>query len=387
MLAERSAVVLARMLREAGLPAPIDAAITFARALDVIDPGRRESVYWAARATLVSRPDDIAAFDRSFADFWDRSGTAADGSPASPRSSETSAIAASRQAPAGGPVDTTHGPRGAAPMPDRRAGFASYDAHERSHAHELMRQLRDSGAPRRSPRRRPSARGSRPDLRATIRAALRTGGEPIHRPRRDITRRPRRVVLLLDVSRSMEPYSRGLLRFVHAAVAGRRHVEAFAMGTSLTHITRELVSRDPDRALARAGERVADWSGGTRLGSCLRRFNDEWGIRGMARGSMVVILSDGWERGDPAELADQVHRLHRVAHAVVWVNPVAGTPGYAPLARGLAASLAHVDRLVEGHSAAALDELVDLIDAMAPGSQRATEAATTGRAARARAAR
>jgi uncharacterized protein with von Willebrand factor type A (vWA) domain len=196
-----------------------------------------------------------------------------------------------------------------------------------------------------------------------VRAALRSGGEPIDRRWREPGERLRRLVLLLDVSGSMEPYARALLRFVHAAVAGRQRVEAFALGTRLTRVTRELATRDPDRALRRAGERVHDWSGGTRLGEGLRRFNDLWGVRGMARGAIVVILSDGWDRGDPEVLAEQMARLHRVAHQVVWVNPLKVTPGYAPLARGMAAALPYVDDFVEGHSVAALEELARVISA------------------------
>jgi uncharacterized protein with von Willebrand factor type A (vWA) domain len=168
-------------------------------------------------------------------------------------------------------------------------------------------------------------------------------------------------VLLLDVSGSMEPYARAMLRFVHAAVAGRQRVEAFSLGTRLTRVTKELNSRDPDRALQQASERVQDWSGGTRLGECLRRFNDEWGVRGMARGAIVVILSDGWDRGDPAVLAEQMCRLHRVTYDLIWVNPLKVTPGYAPLARGMAAALPYVDHFVEGHSLAAMEELATVI--------------------------
>jgi uncharacterized protein with von Willebrand factor type A (vWA) domain len=159
----------------------------------------------------------------------------------------------------------------------------------------------------------------------------------------------------------MEPYARALLRFVHAAVAGRQKVEAFALGTRLTRITRELNSRDPDVALRDAGQRVHDWSGGTKLGVGLRQFNDEWGVRGLARNSIVVVLSDGWDRGDPDELATQMQRLQRVTHRLVWVNPLKVTPGYAPLARGMAAALPYVDDFVEGHSIHAMQELAHVI--------------------------
>jgi uncharacterized protein with von Willebrand factor type A (vWA) domain len=174
--------------------------------------------------------------------------------------------------------------------------------------------------------------------------------------------KPRRIVFLLDISGSMEPYARALVRFVHAGVAGRQRVEAFTLGTRLTRITRELSSKDPDRALRAAGENVRDWSGGTRLGETLRLFNNEWGVRGMARGAIVVVLSDGWDRGDPIVLAEQMERLHRVSFRIVWVNPLKVTPGYAPLARGMAAALPYVDDFVEGHSLDALEQLTKVIN-------------------------
>src|SRR2546423_10463510 len=154
-----------------------------------------------------------------------------------------------------------------------------------------------------------------------------------------------------------------MVRFRHAAVPSRKRggVEAFALGTRLTRITRELTSRDPAAAVAKAALAVVDWSGGTGLGEGLRRFNDRWGVRGMARGAVVVILSDGWDRGDPAALAVQMERLSRVAYRIVWVNPLKASPGYAPLARGMAAALPYVDDFVEGHSLAAMERLVEVI--------------------------
>jgi uncharacterized protein with von Willebrand factor type A (vWA) domain len=159
----------------------------------------------------------------------------------------------------------------------------------------------------------------------------------------------------------MDLYSRALLRFMHAAVAGRRRVDAFAMGTRLTRVTRELSSRDPDQALRSAAAAVADWSGGTRLGDSLRVYNNDWGMRGMSRGAVVVILSDGWERGDPTVIADQMARLSRVAHKVVWVNPLKASPGYAPVARGMAAALPYIDEFVDGHNLHALKDLVEIV--------------------------
>jgi uncharacterized protein with von Willebrand factor type A (vWA) domain len=246
----------------------------------------------------------------------------------------------------------------------RHRDFAAYTHAELAEARRLMADLRLAGALRQSRRRRRTHRErGRPDLRRTVRHSLRTGGEPIARAFTAPSRRPRRIVLLCDVSGSMEPYARAFLRFVQAAVVGHGRVEAFALGTRLTRITRELSSRDPDAALAAAAHRVVDWSGGTRLGECLRAFNDRWGVRGMARGAVVVILSDGWDRGDPTVLGEEMARLARVAHRVVWVNPLKATPDYAPLARGMAAALPYVDSFVTGHSMAALEELADVISA------------------------
>jgi uncharacterized protein with von Willebrand factor type A (vWA) domain len=159
----------------------------------------------------------------------------------------------------------------------------------------------------------------------------------------------------------MEPYARALLRFLHASVASGSRVEAFAVGTRLTRLTRQLSARDPDAALRQAATAVVDWSGGTRLGDGLRAFNDRWGVQGLARGAVVVILSDGWDRGDPNVLAGEMGRLRRVAHRVVWVNPLKASPGYAPLARGMAAALPYVDDFVEGHSVASLENLVEVV--------------------------
>ncbi len=230
-----------------------------------------------------------------------------------------------------------------------------------------MDDLQLVGARRRSRRFQPVRHrrtpGTRPDVRNTVRRSVRAGGEAVVPSRRGPGERPRNLVLLLDVSGSMDPYARELVRFAHAAIAARRRgrVEAFALGTRLTRLTRALSSRDPDEAMAAATDAAIDWSGGTRLGDGLRAFNDEWGVRGVARGAVVVILSDGWDRGDPDALAEQMARLRRVARRIVWVNPLKASEGYAPLARGMAAALPYIDDFVEGHSLAALEELAEVV--------------------------
>ena len=364
--AERMAVAFARRLRADGVDVPVGTVLAFVEALGAVGLERREGVYWAGRATLVRRPEDVAVYDRAFGAFWLRL-VSFEARPPRPQSI-TLAIddeeAGEGDDHQGASDDLTLSVRYSAAEVLRAKDFAAYSAEEFDEARRLMADLRLAGSLRRSRRLRPTKRsGGRPDLRRTVRAALRSGGEPVRRHHLEPSRRPRRVVLLCDVSGSMEAYARALLRFLHAAVVGRGRVEAFALGTRLTRLTRELTTRDPDAALAEAAKAVVDWSGGTRLGEGLRAFNDRWGVRGMARGAVVVILSDGWDRGDPAVLGDEMARLARVAHRVVWVNPLKATPGYAPLARGMAAALPHVDELVEGHSLASLEALARVVAA------------------------
>jgi len=361
---DRWAVAFARVLRGAGLDVPTGNVTTFVEALGSVGLDRRDGVYWAGRTTLLRRPEDIDTYDRAFDAFWlRRFGDADDAALVVNVTLAVDTDGPGDEPPAAAPsVGPTVAVRYSPTEILRDKDFASYSAEEYAEARRLMADVRLAGALRRSRRLVPSsARAGRPDVRRTVRGALRSGGEPMRRAFLEPSQRPRRVVLLCDISGSMEPYARALLRFVHAAVAGRGRVEAFTLGTRLTRLTRELSSRDPDAALARATHAVADWSGGTRLGDGLRTFNDRWGQRGMARGAVVVILSDGWDRGDPSALANEMARLHRIAHRVVWVNPLKAAPGYAPLARGMAAALPYVDEFVEGHSLSALEELVEVI--------------------------
>lgn len=381
--AERMAVTFARVLRGAGLRVPMGSVLTFVDALGRVGVDEREQVYWAGRATLVRRPEDIELYDRSFAVFW-LAAAGELGEEARELLHITLAIDDDSEEGSedDGSTEANDDPtlvlRFSAMEVLRNKDFAQYSPDELRMAQELMTQLRFIGPPRHSFRYSASRHGRRPDLQATVRASLRAGGEPIRRHWREPGERLRRLVLLLDISGSMEPYARAMLRFVHAAVSGRQRVEAFAIGTRLTRMTKELHSRDPDTALAAASMRVHDWSGGTRLGDCLRVFNDQWGVRGMARGAIVVVLSDGWDRGDPEVLAEQMQRLQRISYQTVWVNPLKVTPGYAPLARGMAAALPFVDDFVEGHSLAAMQELARVIAHAAPRRSHTRLTPTTG---------
>lgn len=347
--------------RAAGLDLAPSAAIDLAGAVAVLGPRGLSDLYWAGRATLVHRPEDIAPYDEAFSTLLADLGAI-----------EPTTPLALVRAPG---VDPDHAidPRAEARAPRDQHRIASSEEVLRSldlaalgdhedEVHRHIRQLVLRPAQRRSRRRRPDRRGrGRLDVHRTARRALRTEGETFDRigTRRRTT--PRRLVMLLDISGSMEPYADAFLRLAHAARVGGRRVEVFAVGTRLTRLTRALDAPDAEAALHAVAAEIPDWAGGTRLGEGLRTFNDEWGIAGLARGAVVVILSDGWDRGDPALLGEQMARLARVTHTIVWVNPLRATEGYAPLARGMAAALPHVDHFVSGHSLAALDEVAAVV--------------------------
>jgi uncharacterized protein len=223
-----------------------------------------------------------------------------------------------------------------------------------------VRTLEFATPPRRARRSRRSLRGEHLDIRATLRRSHRTGGDPVERLKRRRRERSRPLVALLDVSGSMAPYARAYLLLLEAAARGAR-AEAFVFATRLTRVTKALREGRARAALERASAGAPDWAGGTRLGEALRTFNDRFGRRGMARDAVVVVLSDGWERGDPSLLGREMERLARLAYRIVWVNPRVAAKGFAPLTGGMAAALPHVDELVSGHSLAALDAVVEAI--------------------------
>lgn len=364
--AERMAVGFVRVLRGLGIRVPASSTINFAQALGLVGMEDRRAIFWAGRATLIQRPEDLPLYETGFAMYWLQ------------QRPETVRVEG-EEPPVTLAVDQEEEPEGNDGGDEETPGdvqalrfsrievltekdFGDCSDAELAELTRLMANLRFSTHTRRSRRHVPAKRrGDRPDLRRTVRWALRHQGEPLRRAYTETATRPRRLVLLLDVSGSMEQYARALIRFVHAATVARGRVEAFTLGTRLTRITRHLSNRDPDAALQRATPEVKDWAGGTRLGDGLRQFNDEWGVRGMARGSVVVLLSDGWERGDTAELGEQMERLHRVTHELIWVNPLKASPGYEPLAAGMAAALPHIDRFVPGNSFRSLEELASIL--------------------------
>jgi uncharacterized protein with von Willebrand factor type A (vWA) domain len=371
---------LVELLRTAGLSVPVGNLITFTEAVEIIG-GDLRSLYWCGRATLTHSPIDIELYDRVFR-HWIL-GTELGLTESVPRSPEPLLVDDDErfdgEQPDCADIETNDGTvlRFSRTETLRSMDFADLDDEERLEVDRLIADMRLTATMRRSRRRRPSKRSSGvPDLRRTVRESLRTGGEPINRRTLQRTRVARRVVIIADISGSMAAYSRSLIRYAHAAVSARSRVEAFALGTRLTRLTRELDTHDPDQALQRAADSVEDWSGGTRLGEGLRQFNDDWGARGMARGAVIVILSDGWDRGEPERLASEMARLSRVAHRIVWVNPLKASDGYAPLAQGMAAALPYVDDFIEGHSLGALDRLSSILSSGSSGPVRSRSAST-----------
>jgi uncharacterized protein len=355
----------ARTLRHAGVPATGDRLQATIAALDHLDVLRARDVYWAGRLTLCADPADLARYDIAFAAYF-----GADALPVPRITPPVRIRAATFELDDASPPDGRAGDEPPHPVQASRAealrqrDVADLTESERDEINRLFELLTPRVGQRRTRRYRPSNRGP-VDLRATVREVLRQGGEPAGLARRRRRTKPRPLVLLIDVSGSMEPYADSLLRFAHAAVrAAPRRSEVFTLGTRLTRVTRELRQRDPTRALAAAANAIPDWSGGTRLGEMLKAFLDLWGQRGAARGAVVVICSDGWERGDLTLLGDQLARLARLARALIWVNPHKGRDGFAPLTGGMAAALPHLDELVAGHSFDSLERLAAAIGAV-----------------------
>ena len=362
-----------RALRAAGVAVTADRSATYLQAVRAVGLDDRSATYWAGRATLCSGPDDVRAYDQVFAGWFLAAET-----PAGERRRPPATTSA--QAPLeepDGPQDGEDGAellRVAASDAEllRHRDIASLDPAERVRVAALFAGLDPRPTRRTSYRRRPAHRGA-VDPHATLRRTLQQLGEPAGIERRDRSHRPRRVVLLVDVSGSMSAYADALLRFAHRVGRGsprrgphgmrgrQQQVETFSVGTRVTRLTTAMQRRDAERALVAAGEAVPDWSGGTRLGEGLQVFLDRWGQRGLVRGAVVVVFSDGWERGDAALLGEQTARLQRLAHRVVWVNPHKGTAGYQPVQAGMAAALPHVDDFVAGHSVAAFTEVLEVV--------------------------
>ena len=337
------------------------------RALARVDAADREEARLALRPALCSRREDLAAFDEAFDAVFGARDAAGGEAPLLPPGLEEllpTVPAGSAPPPAGEDGEEPEVRPAAWSEIEllRERDAAELTDAELAAVHRLLVRLAHRGPTRRSRRLRPTHRPARRlDLQATVRASLRHGGEPLRRRWRTAGEAPRPVVLVVDVSGSMAPYAGLLLRYAQALVTARPRVEVFALGTRLTRVTRELRSKDVGAALARATRAAVDLGGGTRLGEGIGELNRRHGRR-IGRGAVVVVLSDGWDRGDPEQLGAEMARLARTAHRVVWLNPLKARPGYEPLARGMAAALPHVDVFLEGHSLGSLEALADVLE-------------------------
>jgi hypothetical protein len=372
------AAAFGRRLHEAGLPVTAERSARFAQALALTRPVARRRLYFTARAVLVSDASQVKTFNAVFHEVFGSRVVAPDEpeefsqEPAAADDRPTAKGREGHGAPGGAaPGSSDEGEQREEVVPVaasdeevlRSKRFEALEPGELARLYALMTRLKIVTPERRTRRAERNRRGERIDLRRTLRGSLRTAGDPISLARRSRRIVPRRIVLLCDISGSMEPYARAYLQFLTCAAGAGPNAEAFVFATRLTRITRALATRSPERAIQRAAAAAPDWSSGTRIGEALRAFNDRHGRRGMARGAVIVILSDGWERGDPALVEREMARLARLAHRIVWVNPRVSAAGFSPRTGGMAAALPHVDALVSGHSLDALHEVVEAIGA------------------------
>jgi uncharacterized protein with von Willebrand factor type A (vWA) domain len=353
----RQVVTFGRVLREAGLEVGPGRIADAVRGLGAVGLERREDVYFTLRQTLVSRHDELDVFDRAFRAWFLRAAVLPPLRPVE----LARPVAGTRSLGSGSGEATGEGaPRDLAASSHellREKDFGHMTPDEFERVRRLIATIARTRPRRVSRRRAPDPRGDRLDVRRLLRRSLRAGGDPVDQPWRSRKLVPRKLVVLCDVSGSMDPYARALLLYLHAIVGSGRGVEAFAFGTRLTRLTDELATRDPEAALERATRATVDWGSGTRIGVALAELTSVYGRRGLLRGAVVVLASDGWERDDPSLVGREMAKIARSAYAVVWVNPLKGSPDYLPLAGGMRAALPFVDRFLPGHNLRSLEEL------------------------------
>ena len=357
------------LLRSSGLPVGSGDTLTFVSAVSVLDPGQIEDVYWAGRTTLVRRREQIPLYDECFSrHFLGATGPKEEGharlrEPTVESDAVFTIPSGSRAEGAGDEQEAKLGLHASSVAVDQSKDFAECTDEELAAIRKIITSLRVAPPLRSTRRYRRSPRGRVLDIRRMARRAMRHHGEPGELMFRRRRTKQRRLVLILDISGSMADYSRHLLQFAHSVRRGGRNVEVFCFGTRLTRITPALRHRDPDAALRRAGEEVVDWSGGTRIGASINDFVRRYGRRGTARGAIVVICSDGLDRGDPAVLDDAMERLSRLAHRIVWMNPMTGEDDadYVAASLGMSVAMPYVDVLWSGHSLASLVEFADAL--------------------------
>lgn len=355
-----------QLLRIVGVKVSSGQALDLVRALEYAPITSREDFHAAARCTLISKREDLPQFEAAFAFFW-RTPSSDPMMMALPllklpprnlrlprpkrENEEGEGEGEQREEQVGLTLVYTGGET------LRSKDFGAFTHDEVEAARELLKKLSWRIAPRRTRRTRPTARGKRIDMRNVLRRNMRYGGEPLILPRKEPRVRQRPLVVLCDISGSMDRYSRILLQFVHTISNGLRDVEAFVFGTRLTRITRMLRERDIDEAVAAVSKQVVDWSGGTRIGETLKQFNFQWGRRVLGRGPVVLLISDGWDRGDAQLLGREMARLQHSCHRLIWLNPLLGSPNYQPLTLGMQAALPFVDDFLPVHNLLSIEQL------------------------------
>jgi uncharacterized protein len=362
-------VGFARELRAAGITVGTGDVLTYCSAMAPLDPSDLMDLYWAGRTTLVSRRDDIAAYDQAFRRYF----LAAD-RPAPPLLLRASAVAEAEAAlvmpgTEPGPEQDEERPVLGWMASDvdalKHRSFAACTPDELAALRRIMARIRLTPPRRRTRRTRPASAGRSPDLRKTIRESMRMQGEPAELFFRQRRTRLRPLILILDVSGSMADYSRHLLQFAYSAKRAAARVEVFCFGTRLTRITRAIQHRRPDAALEQAARVVVDWDGGTRIGQSLDTFVRRFGRGGLCRGGVVVICSDGLDRGDPEQLAAAMERLSRLCYRIVWLNPHKGNdPNFRPSTLGMMVAAPHIDLLLSGHDLSSLEQLAEMLPAL-----------------------
>jgi uncharacterized protein with von Willebrand factor type A (vWA) domain len=370
----RNLIHFSRLLHAAGVDVPAGRMIDVAGALDHVDIGRRADFYHALRSLLVHRRQDLAIFDELFRAFWREPRPApgelrAMGRQRSLGRPEVVLTGTTPKEAAGGPPATDAATAGqiaatsySAQAALRTKDFAEFTDDELRAARRIVAAMRWDLGQRRTWRRRKN-QGREPDLRRVARENLRYGAEPLRIPRRGPTRKPRPLVIIADVSGSMERYARMLLHFIYSVTGGERRVEAFVFATRFTRITGE-IARHGVREAAVVAKHVPDWGGGTRIGEAVRAFNVHWARRVVSRGAIVLLISDGWDRGDPLVLGREMARLQRSCRRLVWLNPLLGAPGYQPLTRGMQAALGYIDDFLPAHNIDSLEALAARLNAV-----------------------
>jgi uncharacterized protein with von Willebrand factor type A (vWA) domain len=388
-----------RRLRVAGMPVGSGQILGLVEAIDAIGVRRRDDVYSAAKASLVTRPEHIARFNAEFLRFWSdlidqrppmfsEAIHDDDETVGMPNQSQRKDKGEQGQGAKGSEVDkSVIAVEGTDDIEDigeteeyeippddvlifsssealRKKDFSQFSPEELAEARRLIESMDWRLATRRTRRRQRAINGAYIDYRATLRGAMKHGGVPLDLKWRERKERMRPLVLICDISGSMDRYSRLLLRFVHALEHGLDSVEVFVFGTRLTRITRELRKKNVDQAIADVVASVDDWSGGTRIGDSIKHFNYKWSRRVLRSGATVVIISDGWDRGDPHLLGAEMARLQRSCRRVIWLNPLLGAPGYQPLTQGIRASLPYVDHFLPIHNLKSMESLAKLLGAV-----------------------